>query len=97
MNPNLYLPPALPLMTDAELMHLKREYRAVHAEMTNEPAHSSGDRRLLGQALAAIEAELRARGIEGEPWWATPPAAERPPRRLNGPPGSRHLPSEHEP
>jgi hypothetical protein len=81
MDPNIYLPPALPLLNDAELMRLKREYRAVHADHAAPPP-SPHKRQLIAQALDAIETELNARGIDAEPWWAGP-HTDRPPRRLD--------------
>ena len=91
MDANLYLPPALPLMSDVELVRLKREYEAAHAETmkANDPA-SERKQRLLRLAIEDIGAELHARGIEGEPWWVTrSPAPARPPRRLGHTPPAR--------
>lgn len=100
MDANQYLPPALPLLNDAELTHLRHDYEAMHARLTKAATpRSTRKKRLLRQAIAAINAELHARGIEGEPWWVTRQSALRPPRRLDHPasPAAPPRPAGYEP
>ena len=96
MNPNPYLPPTLPLMSDAALAQLKREYETVHAELKRADAPAApDDPMLLRQAIDAIAGELNARGFDAEPWWTTRRlSAQRPPRRMVYAPPLRPTPNE---
>lgn len=77
---NKYLPPALALISDHELVRAYQEYRTALVEMSGVDGIATWERAALRKALSAVQSEIEARGIANEPWWAT----ERPPVRIGG-------------
>ena len=58
----------LPLLPDSELVQLAKEIRNRSNQMDR-----SGDRagrRQESRRMEALSRELKARGIEGQPWWS---------------------------
>ena len=58
----------LPLLPDSELLRLAKEIRSRSTQM--ERMGDRSRRRQESRRIEALNRELKARGIEGPPWWS---------------------------